>query len=757
MAEFELTIQILQGDDPIFTKPKLAEKYLLKPPFRFLHDVISAVQAGTGFAPGLYSGDELDAKAIQDKEQKVAFLGKMIDVVSIVAGQAVPAKPLKIVAGLEPENTNIFLQMLGRACRQSNGADAVAQVLNGGGGEVDPPAASHPPAAAPEAATPAEEKKKRSSKDGGRRAKPPVEEPPAPDNEEAPPPKLKSKSRSKPPPAEDAAPPDPPARAASPAENQDAMNSSQGARVLAYRQSPRMALPKLPSSNTASASLLAGGARVLARPQSARKAPPKLPSSNTASASLVAGVRSSGAGAGRRAPGNPGADWKPEEKGWLPGRLPGGKGWLPGGKGWLPGWPQADWKPGGRGGSPAEDAAENSDDDVDVGAAAGAANKPVALFEEGAVNNIDDDGAAAGAANKPVALFEEGAVDNIDDDGATDMLVALFEEGAADNSDDDVEGAAAGAANKPVALLKEGAADNGDDIVDVVHAAGAANKPVALLKEGAADNSDDDVEGAAAGAANKPVALFEEGAADNSDDDVEVVHEARSVALGPRGEDGAEKGVLVKDILEAEEELKKAGAEAAVDENEEPQNTGIILKRKGSMARGGGAGAAAHAAGASHPIKANDLQGIRELVQRLCQSSNPLAKSMDYLAEDIENMSKEYRFWVTERRVFQERLDEEQRLGTNKEDIENMSKEYRFWVTERRVFQERLDEEQRLGSNIEKHDAQLADLDSQKHDAQLADLDSQVKQVQDRIVGVKGSILRNDETINNLLGMAVGK
>lgn len=32
---------------------------------------------------------------------------------------------LQIVAGLEPENTNILLQMLGKACRKSNGADAV--------------------------------------------------------------------------------------------------------------------------------------------------------------------------------------------------------------------------------------------------------------------------------------------------------------------------------------------------------------------------------------------------------------------------------------------------------------------------------------------------------------------------------------------------------------------------------------------------------------------------------------------------------
>ena len=42
-------------------------------------------------------------------------------------------------------------------------------------------------------------------------------------------------------------------------------------------------------------------------------------------------------------------------------------------------------------------------------------------------------------------------------------------------------------------------------------------------------------------------------------------------------------------------------------------------------------------------VKAGDLNSIREMVQKLCQSSHPLAKSMDFIAEDLENMQKEYR------------------------------------------------------------------------------------------------------------------
>jgi TRAF3-interacting protein 1 len=45
MAEYWApTIEILQGETPLVDKPKLKPELLQKPPFRFLHDVITAVR-----------------------------------------------------------------------------------------------------------------------------------------------------------------------------------------------------------------------------------------------------------------------------------------------------------------------------------------------------------------------------------------------------------------------------------------------------------------------------------------------------------------------------------------------------------------------------------------------------------------------------------------------------------------------------------------------------------------------------------------
>ena len=126
------TTQDLLGG--LITRPKLTEKLLGKPPFRFLHDVLMEVTRATGFGKYLYNSEESDSKAVTSKEAKINFLEKMIKVVGVQLNTIVEARPAKIVAGLEPQNTNVFLQLLAvAASKMPDSYESVKTVLEQNG------------------------------------------------------------------------------------------------------------------------------------------------------------------------------------------------------------------------------------------------------------------------------------------------------------------------------------------------------------------------------------------------------------------------------------------------------------------------------------------------------------------------------------------------------------------------------------------------------------------------------------------------
>ncbi|KAM8854719.1 TRAF3-interacting protein 1 [Spinachia spinachia] len=116
----------------VIRKPPLTEKLLSKPPFRYLHDIFSEIIKTAGFMKGLYGENEMKSDNVKDKDSKIVFLQKAIDVVMLVSGEPLGAKPARIVAGHEPEKTNELLQAMAKCCiNKMSSDDAVKRVLAG--------------------------------------------------------------------------------------------------------------------------------------------------------------------------------------------------------------------------------------------------------------------------------------------------------------------------------------------------------------------------------------------------------------------------------------------------------------------------------------------------------------------------------------------------------------------------------------------------------------------------------------------------
>ncbi|XP_054857259.1 TRAF3-interacting protein 1 isoform X4 [Eublepharis macularius] len=116
----------------VIRRPQLHDRLLSRPPFRYLHDIISEVIRSTGFMKGLYTDAEMKSDNVKDKDAKIAYLQKAIDVVIMVTGESLAVKPARIVAGHEPEKTNELLQAIAKCClNKLSSDDAVQKVLAG--------------------------------------------------------------------------------------------------------------------------------------------------------------------------------------------------------------------------------------------------------------------------------------------------------------------------------------------------------------------------------------------------------------------------------------------------------------------------------------------------------------------------------------------------------------------------------------------------------------------------------------------------
>ena len=96
--------------EQLFAKPKMTEKLLGKPPFRYLHDIFTATMGKTGWGQGMFQGEELNSKSFEDKESKLAFLVKIITLTEMMINEKIEIKPSMVLAGQQPDKTNVWLQ-----------------------------------------------------------------------------------------------------------------------------------------------------------------------------------------------------------------------------------------------------------------------------------------------------------------------------------------------------------------------------------------------------------------------------------------------------------------------------------------------------------------------------------------------------------------------------------------------------------------------------------------------------------------------
>ncbi|KAJ1616297.1 microtubule-binding protein MIP-T3-domain-containing protein, partial [Pavlovales sp. CCMP2436] len=149
--------------------------------------------------------------------------------------------------------------------------------------------------------------------------------------------------------------------------------------------------------------------------------------------------------------------------------------------------------------------------------------------------------------------------------------------------------------------------------------------------------------GAAETAAIKNI-ITEGAAADDDDDDgIEFVNEAgdKTSAAGLlRDEAGEGHTKIVKDILETQKEMELANRtenKLGVDGGESKGGGGIILGKKKTGAGGRD--------GAERQRTKDEIATLRTDIQLLCQSTNPLGKSLEYVHEDLEAMTRELEHW----------------------------------------------------------------------------------------------------------------
>ena len=131
---------------------------------------------------------------------------------------------------------------------------------------------------------------------------------------------------------------------------------------------------------------------------------------------------------------------------------------------------------------------------------------------------------------------------------------------------------------------------------------------------------------------------------------------------------------IVQEMVDAGEEEQPKKEEKGPEEAAQAPGPQIKMKKinisnkKSSKGAKGTAGSALQrepekkrglAGASSTGFSLKDIEFIKTAIQMLCQSTNPLGKSIDFINEDIESMSKEYEYWRKQYQSSQGQLEEQ--------------------------------------------------------------------------------------------------
>ena len=104
------------------------------------------------------------------------------------------------------------------------------------------------------------------------------------------------------------------------------------------------------------------------------------------------------------------------------------------------------------------------------------------------------------------------------------------------------------------------------------------------------------------------------------------------------------------------------------------------------------------------------LENIKKSIQNLCQSTNPLGKSMEFVSDDIDSMKKEFEKWSNQYSQATLKIEDQKKITEDE-----LSPAYN----------------------------------------KIAELEEQIKETQIKIRNTTAQILKNKNTINSLLQTVV--